>query len=429
MIAALGAPVALGIGVFSPSQWALSLVWGITLIVLFLIDAALSTPPARMAVEVKPPAGLSPGGGAGSIHVRLNVEGGEAPRQVEMALEADARLNLTTPVASAAIENATAELEFMATAVRRGLAPLLSLTARWRGPLGLVYRSRRWEAVGEIAVTPDIASAPKEALKLFSRDARLGLKLDLDPGQGSEFHALQDYRPGMEPRAIDWKQSARRVALVAREFDVERNHPILLAVDCGRLMCEPVDGAPRIDHAINAALLLAYVALKIGDRVGVYGFDSRPRHFAAPRGGLSALAGVQAMAARFDYSAEETNFAFGLFSLASRLDRRALVVLFTDFADATSAEMMFGGISELVKRHRVVFVVAHDVALETRAGAEPRTPADVTRAVIADALLQDRLVVLQRLRRMGVEIIQAPAGKLAADTVTRYLSLKRRERL
>ena len=101
----------------------------------------------------------------------------------------------------------------------------------------------------------------------------------------------------------------------------------------------------------------------------------------------------------------------------------------TDFADATSAEMMFGGISELVKRHRVVFVVTHDVALETRAGAEPRTPADVTRAVIADALLQDRLVVLQRLRRMCVEIIQAPAGKLAADTVTRYLSLKRRERL
>src|SRR6185312_3335757 len=118
-----------------------------------------------------------------------------------------------------------------------------------------------------------------EAIRLFARDAMFGLKAQLETGDGSEFHALRELVTGMDRRTIDWKQSARHMKLLAKEFRTERNHPVIFAIDTGRLMCEPLQGAPRLDRAINASLLMAFVSLKLGDRVGLFGFDIRPTLF------------------------------------------------------------------------------------------------------------------------------------------------------
>jgi uncharacterized protein (DUF58 family) len=233
----------------------------------------------------------------------------------------------------------------------------------------------------------------------------------------------------MDRRTIDWKQSARHGTLLAKEFRAERNHPVILALDTGRLMCQPLAGLPRIDHALNAALLLAYVSLKAGDRAGLYGFDARPNISSGPLSGPNAFAHIQRLAASVDYSTEETNYTLGLTQLSGQLSRRTLVVVFTDFADTTSAELMLDNVSRLLSQHLVIFVVMRDDELEDLQRQAPTNADDVSRAVVAAALLRERELVVTRLRRLGVQIVEAPADQIGPALLSRYLDLKRRDLL
>jgi uncharacterized protein (DUF58 family) len=145
-----------------------------------------------------------------------------------------------------------------------------TLWVRWTGPLGLAFKQRREVLNLEAPIILDILRVKEETTRLASAAMLQGAHLQYALGGASEFHALVEYRPGMSLRMIDWKQSARHRALLAKEYEAERNHHIILACDSGRQMCEPVRGLPRIDQVLQASLLLAFGALKAGDRVGFY---------------------------------------------------------------------------------------------------------------------------------------------------------------
>ena len=254
-----------------------------------------------------------------------------------------------------------------------------------------------------------------------------GIKAQMQIGEGAEFEALADYRQGMDRRAIDWKQSARHTALIAKEYRTERNNNVIMALDAGRAMCEPLDGVPRVDRAVSAALLTAFVALKDGDRVGLFAFDSRPRASSRPISGPRAFPTLQRVAAGIDYSPSETNYTLALATLASGLQRRSLIVVFTEFADTISAELMMGAVGALLKRHLVLFVVMSDEELEAFTAAEPAEPDDVSRAVTAAALLRERRLVITRLRHLGVHVVEAAADEAGPALVNAYLDMKRQE--
>jgi uncharacterized protein (DUF58 family) len=202
---------------------------------------------------------------------------------------------------------------------------------------------------------------------------------------------------------------------------------VVLALDTGRLMREPLGALPRLDHAIHAALLLAYVALRTGDRVGMLAFDERPRAFVEPEGGIGAFARLRAAATGLEYSTVETNFSLALTELHARLERRSLVVVLTDFADAVTAELMVESLERLRRRHLVVFAALRDPALDAVADAEPRTSIDLHRAVVAADLLRDREAVLKRLRRRGVLTVDARPDEVSTSLLNRYLDVRRRE--
>jgi uncharacterized protein (DUF58 family) len=256
-----------------------------------------------------------------------------------------------------------------------------------------------------------------------------GIKPLRDRGDGSEFDALAEFQPGMDHRLMEWKQSAKHMRLLAKEVRAERNHQLAFAIDTGRAMCEPVAGAPRVDWSINAALMLAYVALKLGDRVSFFGFDSRPHLMTGFASGTRAFTHLQAQTAQLDYSTDESNYTLSLTALAERLKRRSMVIVFTDFTDTVNAELMVENITRLARRHMIVFVTFSDEELETLRDAEPRAPDDVARAVIAQRLLQERGIVLARLRRLGVHIVDAPVRQLGQALVRAYDTLRRQERV
>jgi uncharacterized protein (DUF58 family) len=266
------------------------------------------------------------------------------------------------------------------------------------------------------------------ALKIANQpDARSGLKVERYIGDGSEFESLREYVPGLDHRAIDWKASARHLKLLSQEFRAERNHQVVLAIDSGQLMTEPLDGVPRLDHAINAGLLLGWFGLRTGDRVGLVGFDDRVRTWADPLGGVHNFQRLQRLTAEIAYRRVETNFTLALAEVTTRLRRRSLIVLLTDFLDTITAELMVENVQRLAKRHLVLFVALRDPGVERRALAAPRSLTTLHQAVVADDFARERQVVIERLRRSGVHCIDATPAQFSVQLLNRYLDIKRRE--
>ena len=427
-LAFVGAPIALIVGLAAPGLWLAGAAWTVLVLGLILLDARLGADRRSLQLDLAGPAALA-AGGAEEATLSARFGKGTPPVRAEAALEANDRLRIAPELARVAVDGKAAAAGFSLTPLRRGEAVLERMWLRWTGPIGLAWKQQVETPALAVPVLPNIRAVREEALRLFSRSAPFGVKSQLEAGEGSEFHALRDFQAGMDSRSIDWRRSARHGALLAKEFRTERNHHLIFALDAGRLMSEPVLGLPRIDRALNAALLLAFVSLKLGDRVGLYSFDSRPRLATGTVAGAASFPLLQRLAAGVDYSSEETNFTLGLTQLAGQLKRRSMIVIFTDFADSTSAELMLENIRRLLQRHLVLFVVFRDEELEALSGAEPAQPDDVSRAVIAHTLLREREVVIERLRRLGVQIVDAPIERIGPELLASYLDLKRRELL
>ncbi len=427
-LAFAGAPVALVVGLIAPGFWVAGVAWVLFVALLVLADGLLGASRGSLNAEIEAPQGIAAGVSA-EARFYARFEGARAPRRVEVALEADPRFTVTPGRMTAEVGAKSASGVFTLHPTRRGLAPLSKLWVRWTGPLGFTWKQTEEPLDKKIPIIPNVQAVKDEAIRMYSRDAEFGIRAQLEQGDGSEFQSLREFQTGMDPRAIDWKQTARHGKLLAKEFRTERNHPMVFALDTGRLMCEPLAGLPRVDHALNSALLLAYVALKTGDRVGFFAFDEKPRLTTGTVSGVGAFPLLQRLAASVDYSSEETNFTLGLTQLSGVLERRSLIVIFTDFADATSAELMIENLARLLRTHLVLFVVFRDEELETMVAAEPVTPDDVSRAVISDALLRERETVIARLRRLGVHVVDAPVNRIGPELLNRYLDLKRKDLL
>lgn len=428
LLAAAIAPAALVIALFLPGFWTAGLGLLALLLVAGVADTLLGPRPGDVEVSCEGP------GAAGvtetfAIVVNLVFRTGP-PRAAQVALGAYGPVSAPMGLHAEAEMNATGgKAAIPLRADRRGTADIESIWVRWKGPFGLVWKQRQLAVERTVLISPDIRPVREEAPRLINRDAMHGLIAQMQVGEGAEFEALADYRQGMDRRAIDWKTSARHTHLVAKEYRTERNNNIVMALDAGRAMCEPLGGVPRIDRAVSAALLTAFVALKDGDRVGFFAFDSRPRASSKPISGPRAFAMLQRVAAGIDYSDNETNYTLGIATLAETLGRRSLIVIFTEFADTISAELMLEAVGTLLKRHLVLFVVLRDDELEGFTAAEPNESDDVSRAVTASLLLRERRLVLTKLKHLGVHVIEATGETAGPALVNAYLDFKRRSLL
>lgn len=427
LAAAAGAPVALLVAVALPGRWFVGLAWPLAVLLLTAFDALQGARKSDATVTAPPTISVGETVDA-TVSVTLGGEG--LPRVAEVAagvnalfaVENDGRLRI-------ALDGGRGAALLPLTALRRGTGRIERVWLRWRGALGLTWHQRTIAADVAVPILPDIRPLRNGGAQIFRRYALQGLLAQVDRGDGSDFDALVEFRSGMDRRAIDWKQSARHRKLHAKEFRSERNNQIVFAVDAGRQMSEPVAGLPRVDRAVSAMLLTAWIALKLGDRVSLHAFDSRPRIASGLVSGMPAFANLQRLAAAIDYSGEETNYTFALTTLAARLTRRSMIVLFTEFTDLTSADFMVRAAGRIVGTHLLLIVVLRDEDVEGVADCAPKTADDVTRAVTAAALLRDRKLVLTRLRHLGVHVIEAEHDRVGERLVAGYVALKRRNLL
>ncbi len=426
LLMGIGMPLTLGLAIISPALWAIGAAWIALVFGLILYDMILAPAPAQLDLDTRPPGSMYVGSKT-DIPFIYTVKGRRAPRNTEMKVSLGTLFSAVPDIWYPPYEDGKLLGAFRIKAERRGEGKIETLWTRWTGPFGLMWRQLEEPLSQTIPIVPDTRLLKQKAIEIFSRDAAYGQKRQLERGEGTEFDSLREFMPGMDKRAIDWKHSARHRKLHAKEFRTERNHNIVFAIDTGYLMCEPLKGLARLDWAINASLLVSYISLKYGDRVGFFGFDERPYLFTKPVAGTNSFPHLQSLTAQLDYSANETNFTLSLSSLSKSLMRRSLIIVFTEFVDTTNAELMVENISRLIKSHIVLFVTFKDVEVENLIAAEPKTPEDVTKSVIAASFKKDRDIVLARLERMGVQIVRTEIENMSTQVLNKFLELKRRE--
>jgi uncharacterized protein (DUF58 family) len=421
----LCAPASLLLAGSAPSIWAAGFAFPAFVIAAFLLDAALCPKWRAIGIDAQAPPRLAIGQ-TGAITVTLSAPGLRLPVSIEIVAEQTGPLAPPEIFTCTIRPGGTAILHLPLIPTRRGRIRIEKILVRWTGPFALNRRDAALALNRDIDITPDISTVQRAALQFFDRDALVGLKMQRERGESTEFDALRDYAQGMDIRAIDWKHSAHHARLVAKEFRIERNHPVILAFDTGHLMRDPIDGIPRLDHAIQAALLLGYTALRTGDLVGTYAFDAAIRHYGPPLRGTATFNRLQSRAAGLDYTFEETNFTLGIAELSVRLKRRALVVLFTDFTDTVTAELMVESLQRLAARHVVIFVCQRDPALQALIDRRPDHSRALAEAVIARDLVQERRTILTRLERLGIHCLDVPKNAVPVALINRYVLIKQR---
>jgi uncharacterized protein (DUF58 family) len=425
VLAAFGVAVALLPAMVHPRLWPF---WPVFLgaFALALGTDALLAPRRSVTAAVDVPETLSLGREGQRARIMLQLPSAR-PVRVRVAVDLSERLVAQPPVPGR-VSRLGGEVEVPLVPIRRGRAAVERVWVRWQGPLGLMSAVARVELGREVAIVPDLLPVRALALRLADpRTFRSGLKIERYRGDGTEFDSLREYTMGDDSRSIDWSSSARHRKLVTRQFRAERNHQIVLAIDTGHLMSEPLGGIPKLDHAVQAALLLSYLSLRAGDRVGWMTFDARVGLYVEPQSGTRGFGILGQTASRVEYSEEETNFTLGLTSLAQRLSRRSLIVVLTDFVDTVSAELMVENLDRLSRRHMVVFVALRDPGLAETAAKPPRGLLELNTAVVAGTLLRDREVVLRRLRQLGIQALDAPPAQVTPWLINTYLEIKRRE--
>ncbi|MCG8967231.1 MULTISPECIES: DUF58 domain-containing protein [Streptomyces] len=311
---------------------------------------------------------------------------------------------------------------------RRGDRQTDRVTIRSYGPLGLFSRQGAHRVPWTVRVLPPFASRkhlPSKLSRLRELDGRTSV---LTRGEGTEFDSLREYVPGDDTRSIDWRATARQSTVAVRTWRPERDRHILLVLDTGRTSAGRVGDAPRLDASMDAALLLAALASRAGDRVDLLAYDRRVRALVQGRTAGDVLPSLVNAMATLEPELLETD-ARGLTATALRsAPRRSLIVLFTALDTAPIEEGLLPVLPQLTQRHTVLVASVADPHISRMAKARGSTEAVYEAAAAAQAQAERRRTSDQ-LRRHGVTVVDATPDELAPALADAYLELKAAGRL
>ncbi|MFL6100882.1 MAG: DUF58 domain-containing protein [Actinomycetales bacterium] len=311
---------------------------------------------------------------------------------------------------------------------RRGDRLADRVTVRSGGPMGLAARQRSVVVPGRVRALPPFGSRrhlPSRLARLRELDGRTSLHVR---GQGTEFDSLREYVVGDDVRSIDWRGTARGQTVVVRTWRPERDRHVLVVLDTSRTSAGRVGDAPRLDAAMDAALLLAALASRAGDRVDLLAADRRVRAAVQRRTGAQLLPALVEAMAPLEPELLEADWSAIVGAIRARTSQRALVVLLTALEAAPVEESLLPVLGPLTAHHQVLVASVADPAV--LAMAQGRADADaVYSAAAAERTLAERDRVAALLERLGVEVVDAAPDALPPALADRYLALKAAGRL
>jgi uncharacterized protein (DUF58 family) len=308
---------------------------------------------------------------------------------------------------------------------RRGDLRAVGVTVRTHGPLGLAARQRTRQVAGSVRSLPPFEARrhlPSRLARLRDLDGRAAVRVR---GQGTEFDSLREYVRGDDVRSIDWRASARNRNVVVRTWQPERDRRVVLVLDTSRTSAGRVEDVPRLDSAMDAALLLAALAARAGDRIDFVAGDRRVRSRVRSAGAKDVVANLQDTMADLQPVIAEADWASLAGAVSGFGRQRALVVLLTPLEPSAIEEGLLPVLPSLTRHHRVVLASVKDPALEQLA-ATRGTLDEVYDAAAAEQVLVRRRRTAGLLRALGVDVVDADAQQLPPALADHYLDLKAR---
>lgn len=353
-------------------------------------------------------------------------------RRLHVVVDDDPLENATRegmPIEIDLAPHATVAIRYEVTPTRRGDRSFGSVSVRTALPLGLLVRHDRFPLDGEIDVYPDVHAA--RALELLRRQGRADARLGSlrTRGGDTEFERLRPYVLGDDPRHVDWRATARRDDVTVRQYQAESNQNVVFALDIGRAMRGESGGLTAVDHALNAALLAADVALRSGDRAGLLAFDDEPRAYLPPSGGRSG--GRKLIRAVHDLESgfAATDYRAAMSFLQTQVRARSLIVLFTHFLERRAATELASAVRSLRPRHLPLCVFLRDKDVADLATSPATGSADLYVRAAAAETLATRDALLRELRNAGVLVLDVSPEEVTPSVVRKYLEIKTRRLL
>jgi uncharacterized protein (DUF58 family) len=321
-------------------------------------------------------------------------------------------------------------LRYVLTPPRRGDYRFGRLVVRYRSALGLFERQHAYPLDRDVRVYPNLLDLRRyELLVRRGLEQEAGTRVARRFGAGTELERLREYVPDDELRRINWKATARRGVAISNEYETERSQNVVVLLDAGRLMRAVADGLTKLDHALNAGLLLTYAAGRRGDKVSLLAYADQVKAFLPPRRGRRAFLSILETLYRLEPEATESDHARAFSYLHARGLRRSLLVLFTDLSDPEPSRALVVYLARAARQHLVALVTVADPSITTPAIRDPRDAQELYEKVVAQRLLAERRRVLAMLGGRGIITLDLPADRLSAQVVATYLELKARGRL
>ncbi len=322
-----------------------------------------------------------------------------------------------------------AEVTYHIQPRRRGAHVVGDHHVRYPSPLGLWLRQLDLSAADEVRVYPDLQAVRSyELLAKQDREFAMVRATKLKGGE-SEFSRLREYTRDDEYRALDWKATARRQRLIAREYQLESNQNVIFMLDAGRLMTAESDGIARFDHALNATLMLAHVATRGGDRVGLVGFDDSVRAYVPLAGG--GQASRRLIQASYDLHPRlvEPDYDAAFEFLTLKVRKRSLVVLFSQVVDDAVAETLLKRTRAIARRHLPLLVLFRDVEVERLLTTSQGGASELYTRGAAAEMLRWRDGLIRELRAAGALVLDTLPANLTPSLINHYLQIKARHLL
>lgn len=364
------------------------------------------------------------------VHLLLSYRGKQA-RAIELRDDLPQEFEATPDTFKLTISpQSRANLQYDIRASRRGAFTLRCAYLKVSSRLGLWQRFMTLPVESLINVYPDMKQlAEYEMLARTNRLSLMGVRRTRRVGQDNDFERLRDYTLDDNYKHIDWRSTARRQKLTVKDFQTSQSQRIIFLMDCGRMMTNVTQGLSLLDHALNAMLMLSYVALRRGDSVGLICFSDRIHSFVPPRGGPRQMNHL--LRASFDRfpTLVESRYSDAFLHLSKHCRKRSLVVLVSNVIDEINANQVHQYLSTIVGRHLPLAVLLRDHELFSAADANWRDDAELFRSAAAAEILCWRHEVLTDLQHQGVLSLDVFPEEMTAPLINQYLEVKARHLL
>lgn len=422
-LAALAALASVAV-LLAPAPRPALIVANLALLALALVDWAVAVAPAAVGFERDLPKVVGLGVEAQARWLVRNL--GRRRLRVALADElapslcpASRRARLVVPGGGRAEASTTIRPR------RRGRFTPTEVVLRVEGPLGLAARQGRRQVPGAVRVYPPFRSRAEAELRVNrARVLEVGLRSARGRGGGTEFDALREYSVDDEFRRIDWAATARAGKAIVRTYRAERNQTVLLLLDSGRMMAGQVEQFPRLDHAMDAVMMMTLVATRLGDRVGLVAFDNRVRSVVAPSHSRGQLGRVTEAMYALEPTLVESDYRGAFATAMSRFRRRSLLVVLTELAEEAVAESLLPALPLIVRRHLVIVASVADPQVVSWARSDPSDAGSTYRKAAAVSALAERARTAARLRSLGATVVDAEPGRMAPLLTDAYLEIK-----